>query len=98
MTQAEFCHLTIKVTPKTSSHKVVLRENTIRVYVTESAQDQAANEATCRLLAKSLKIASSKVWIISGHNCRDKKIHIEGLDKLEAEKRLQLKWGHQLSL
>lgn len=98
MNNPNHCVLTIKLTPKSSSNKIVLTENLIRVYVAAPPQNQAANQAACELIAKSLKIAFSKVWIVSGHSCRDKKVYIEGLESLEVGKRLGSKWGSQLPL
>jgi uncharacterized protein len=40
-----------------------------------------ANKALCRLVAKRLGIAPSRVSIVSGSRSREKLLHIEGLDQ-----------------
>ena len=48
-----------------------------------------ANSAVCGYLAKKLKLAGSKVSVISGDKGRSKRIHIEGLGESEALARLR---------
>lgn len=47
--------------------------------VTEPPVDGRANAATCRLVAKAIGIAPSKVRVLRGTTSRDKVLEVEGL-------------------
>ena len=49
--------------------------------VTAPAHEGRANQAVCRLLAKQLRIAPSKVAIVRGARSREKLICVEGMDQ-----------------
>jgi uncharacterized protein (TIGR00251 family) len=49
--------------------------------VTAPAREGRANKAVCRLLAKQLGIAPSKVAIVRGARSREKLICVEGMDQ-----------------
>jgi uncharacterized protein len=48
--------------------------------VTAPAHEGRANQAVCRLLAKQLRIAPSKVTIVRGNRSREKTIRVDGMD------------------
>jgi uncharacterized protein len=48
--------------------------------VTAPAHEGRANQAVCRLLAKQLRIAPSKVTIVRGSRSREKTIRVDGMD------------------
>jgi uncharacterized protein (TIGR00251 family) len=48
--------------------------------VTAPAYDGRANKALCRLVAKQLRIAPSKVAIVRGARSREKLIRVDGMD------------------
>lgn len=47
------------------------------VYVTAIAEDNKANEAMIRLLAKHLDVAVSRLSIVRGHTNRNKLLRVE---------------------
>ena len=49
--------------------------------VTAPAHDGRANKALSRLVAKQLRIAPSKVVIVSGARAREKLIRVDGIDQ-----------------
>jgi uncharacterized protein len=49
--------------------------------VTAPAQEGRANKALCRLVAKQLRIAPSKVAIVRGARSREKLIRVDGMDQ-----------------
>jgi hypothetical protein len=49
--------------------------------VAAPALEGRANRAVCRLLAKRLGVARSKVTIVQGERSRDKLIQVEGIDQ-----------------
>lgn len=51
--------------------------------VTAPAHEGRANKALCRLLAKQLSIAPSKVAIVHGARSREKLIRVDGMDQAE---------------
>ena len=71
----------IRVTPKTSSNRVVqdVDENgapLLRVYVTTVPEDGKANQAVLKLLSREMKIPKSALEIIQGIRGRDKVVRI----------------------
>lgn len=48
--------------------------------------DGKANQALCRLIAKRVRVAPSKVSIVRGARSRDKLIRVEGIDAAALEK------------
>lgn len=71
--------LSVRVTPRSSRNKVEAVDGQVRIWVTASPTDGQANEAVCQLLAKTLKIAPSRVMVLRGHTAREKVLRIEGL-------------------
>ena len=49
--------------------------------VTAPAHEGRANKALCRLVAKQLRIAPSKVEIVRGARFREKVIRVDGMDQ-----------------
>jgi uncharacterized protein len=49
--------------------------------VTAPAHQGRANKALCRLVAKQLRIAPSKVAIVRGAHSREKLLRVEGMDQ-----------------
>lgn len=66
---------------------VAMRDGVLVARVSAPALDGRANRALCRLLAKQLRIAPSRVTIVRGVRARDKLVEVEGVDQaiLDAE-------------
>jgi len=72
--------LPVRVTPRSSRNKLALSpDGSIKVWVTASPTDGQANDAVCELLAKSLKVAKTRVTVVKGQTSRNKVLGIEGL-------------------
>lgn len=70
--------LNIKVTPKASKNKIMgVRDENLLVSVTAVPEKNQANEAVIKLLSKELKIAKSKMQIVSGSKGKNKVVCIE---------------------
>jgi uncharacterized protein (TIGR00251 family) len=70
----------IRVKPRAPAAKIAgERGGRLLVQVTAPPLDGKANDAVCRLLAKSLRIATGRVRVVSGERARDKLIRIEGM-------------------
>jgi uncharacterized protein len=50
------------------------------VRVTAPPVDGRANDAACRLIARRLRIAPSRVHVVLGAGSRDKLLEIEGIE------------------
>jgi len=48
--------------------------------VSASPVDGRANEALCRLIAKKVGVAASKVAVVRGERSRDKVVRVDGID------------------
>ena len=64
------------------------RMDALVVRVSAPPLEGQANAALCRLLAKAMKIAPSRVTVVRGQTVRKKLVRLEGLGASEAEARL----------
>ena len=60
------------------------------VHVAASAHEGRANRALCRLLAKRLGIAPSRVAIVRGQRAREKLIELDGIEQATVDRALGL--------
>jgi uncharacterized protein (TIGR00251 family) len=60
---------------------VEVRDRVLLARVSAPALDGRANRALCRLLAKRLDVAPSRMTIVRGQRSRDKLIHVDGIDQ-----------------
>jgi uncharacterized protein len=58
--------------------------------VTAPAHEGRANNALCRLVAKQLRIAPSKVAIVRGARSREKLIRVDGMDQAAVNAALRI--------
>jgi len=58
--------------------------------VTAPAHEGRANKALCRLVAKRLGIAPSRVAIVRGARSREKLLHIDGMDRTAVDAALAI--------
>jgi uncharacterized protein (TIGR00251 family) len=74
--------LAVRVTPRASRNRIaeILSDGTIRIHLTAAPVDGEANQALIAFLAKTLKIAKSKIEIVAGLTGREKLISIVGMD------------------
>jgi uncharacterized protein len=73
--------LTVRLQPRASRNEVVgERDGVVVIRVTAPPADGKANAALCRLIAKQVGVAPSRVAIVRGHTAREKVIRVEGLD------------------
>jgi hypothetical protein len=78
----------VRLTPRASRDEVAgYSEGVLRVKVTAPPVDGKANKALCKLLAKRLGVAPSRVRIERGERGRSKLVSVEGV-KPEAVARL----------
>jgi uncharacterized protein len=82
----------VRLTPRGGRDAVtgVRADGVILARVSAPPVDGKANAALCRLLAKALGVAPSRVTIVRGQTTRDKVVRVDGLDAADAHERLGL--------
>jgi uncharacterized protein (TIGR00251 family) len=78
--------LDVRVQPRAKRQAHAWEGDGLKVWLTAAPTDGQANEALIAYLASALRLAKSKITLISGDKHRNKRLQIEGLD-LEAIKR-----------
>lgn len=72
--------LPVKVVPKASKNRIVGElDGALKITVSAAPEKGAANQAVCRLLAKTLGLRTSQVTIDAGHGSPRKTVRISGL-------------------
>jgi uncharacterized protein (TIGR00251 family) len=73
--------LRVRVTPRAGRNEIAgERQGVLLLRVTAPPEGGKANVAVCRLIAKALGVAPSRVTVARGAGSRDKVLRIEGLD------------------
>ena len=62
-----------------------LRDGVLQARVTAPPVDGRANKALCRLIAKQIGVAPSRVTVVRGGKSRDKVVVVEGFSESELE-------------
>ncbi len=79
----------ISVVPRAASDQVgPFRDGVLKVRVTRPPTDGEANRTVVTLVARSLKIAPSRIELVAGARGRRKRIRISDLDETELGRRL----------
>jgi len=84
--------LTVRLTPRGGRDALtgVRADGVILARVSAPPVDGKANAALCRLLAKALGVAPSRVSVVRGAGAREKVVRVDGLDAADAHERLGL--------
>jgi uncharacterized protein len=83
--------LPVRVKPGARSSRIAgEREGRLLVEVTAPPVEGRANEAVCRLLAKTLRVGPTRVSVVGGVRARDKVVRIEGTTPAELTRALGL--------
>lgn len=73
--------LRVRVTARASRDELAgLRDGVLHVRVSAPPVDGKANQAVCRLIARSLGVAKTSVTVVKGERSRDKVVEIGGVD------------------
>ena len=71
-------YLNVRVAPKSSKNAITgVREENLLITVTAVPEKNQANEAVIKILSKELKIAKSKMQIVSGSKGKNKIVCID---------------------
>jgi uncharacterized protein len=79
----------LRVSPRARRSELVGRHGDgWKVRVTAPPEDGRANDAVLDLLAERLELPRRALSIVSGHTTREKVVRMEGIDRLEGERRM----------
>jgi uncharacterized protein YggU (UPF0235/DUF167 family) len=74
--------LRVRVTPRAVRDEVAgERDGVLLVRVTAPPEGGKANAATCKVIARALGIAPSRVTVARGAGSRQKSLRVEGVDQ-----------------
>jgi hypothetical protein len=62
-----------------------------KVRVSAPPEDGRANDAVLKLLADRIGLPRRSIALVSGHSSREKLVQMDGIDRSEAERRLESK-------
>ena len=68
--------LRVRVVPAARVEKIAIENGIPKIWIRTAPEDGKANKAVISLLAKLLTIPASRITIVTGHNSRDKRLHI----------------------
>jgi uncharacterized protein len=82
--------LPVRLTPRGGRDVIagVRDDGVLLVRVAAPPVDGRANDALCRVLAKALGVAPSRVTVVRGQTSRDKVVRVDGLEAADAHERL----------
>ncbi len=90
--------IAVRVAPRARRSAIAgERAGRLLVETTAPPVDGRANEAVCRLLAKTLGVANGRVRLTSGTHARDKLVQIDGITVADVARRLSLTAHDDLS-
>jgi uncharacterized protein len=73
--------ITVRLRPRGSRDELLgMRDGVLQAKVTAPPVDGKANRALCKLIAKRVGVAPSRVSVVRGAKSREKVVHVEGID------------------
>ena len=81
--------INVRVIPRSSKNVIEWKDGGLKVHLTASPVDGAANDALIALLARSLAVHKRDIQIVHGATGRSKILEITGISAEEIEKRIR---------
>jgi uncharacterized protein YggU (UPF0235/DUF167 family) len=79
----------VRLTPRGGRDALTgVRDGVVLARVAAPPAEGRANASVCRLLAKALGVAPTRVTIVRGRSAREKVVHVDGLATADAYERL----------
>lgn len=73
--------IAVRLRPRAHKDELIgMRDGVLQARVSAPPVDGKANRALCRLIAKRVGVAPSKVSVVRGEKSRDKLIRLEGVE------------------
>ena len=74
------CEIAVRLQPRARANEIVgERAGVVLVRVTAPPVDGRANDALCRLIAKSARVGVRSVSVLRGAGAREKLVRVEGI-------------------
>jgi len=72
----------VRVVPRAKKNEIIglMEDGSLKIRLTAPPVDGRANQALIKLLANTLGVSASQIWISSGEHSRNKSVLIDGLD------------------
>jgi uncharacterized protein len=71
----------VRLRPRGGRDELIgMRDGVLQAKVTAPPVDGKANRALCKMIAKRVGVAPSKVSVVRGEKSRDKLVRVEGVD------------------
>jgi uncharacterized protein len=72
----------VRLRPRGSKDELLgMRDGVLRAKVTAPPVDGKANKALCKLIAKRMGVAPSRISVVRGEKSREKVVRVEGVDE-----------------
>ena len=79
--RTKHAQIEVRLRPRGSSDELAgMRDGVLQAKVTAPPVDGKANRALCKLIAKRVGVAPSRVSVVRGEKSRDKVVRVEGVD------------------
>jgi uncharacterized protein (TIGR00251 family) len=84
----------VRLRPRAGADELIgMRDGVLQARVSAPPLEGKANRALCKLIAKRLGIAPSRVSVARGEKSRDKLLRVEGLDSAALGRKLSAPGG-----
>lgn len=78
---ADYAQIEVRLRPRGSRDELIgWRDGVLQARVTAPPLDGKANRALCKLIAKRVGVAPSRVNVVRGEKSRDKLVRVDGVD------------------
>jgi len=78
---ANYAQIDVRLRPRGSRDELAgMRDGVLQAKVTAAPVEGRANKALCRLIAKRVGVAPSRVRVVRGEKSREKVVRVEGIE------------------
>jgi len=85
----------VRVTPRAGKNEIAgERAGALLVRVTAAPEEGRANKAVCRVIARALGVAPSRVAVLRGAGSREKLLRVEGATATDLERLFPASGSH----
>lgn len=82
--------ITVRLVPRASREELLgVEGGVLRARVTAPPLDGKANRALCKLIAKRVGVAPSRVSVVRGARSREKLVRVEGVEQAQVDAALE---------
>jgi uncharacterized protein len=82
----KYAQIKVRLRPRGSRDELIgMRDGVLQAKVTAPPVDGKANRALCKLIAKRVGVAPSRVSVLHGGKSREKVVRVEGIAQAEID-------------